>query len=188
MGLAVVGKIPWSAFQKTIKHISGLVALIWFTNNPAIALAESHQVSPDNSINLSITTHLGENQTFHEGDEVSFLLNLDRDAYLLIVYQDAAGTLVPLFPTKDQGEVMAGDFLPFPDRNMGLRFVVQAPFGQERIWIFAASKPFPISKQENSIKDYANINALLTMVRRHGKKPDISYGEAYTQITTIKNP
>ena len=181
-------KNPWSAFQKTIKPVAGVIALLWFIHHPAIAIAESQQVPSDNSINVSITTHLGENQTFSEGDEVSFLINLDRDAYLLIVYQDAAGALVPLFPTNDQGRFKAGDFLPFPDENMGLRFVVAAPFGQEKIWVFAASEPFPISKEEASSKAFANVKSLLTMVRQHGHKPDISYGEAYTQITTAKNP
>lgn len=179
---------PWSTCQKTIKQLAGLMSFLWFVNNPAIAIADNHLVSPEKSINISITTHLGENQIFNEGDVVSFLLNLDRDAYVLLVYQDAAGNLAPLFPVNDKGWVMAGDFLPFPNEDMGLRFVVNAPFGQEKVWAFAASKPFPISGKERSIKVFADLNTLLITVRRHGDKTDISYGEAFTQLSTAKNP
>lgn len=181
-------KIPWGTYQKTIKQLIGLIGLLWFMNNPAIALAEDQQASSNHSINISITTHLGENQTFLEGDVVSFLLSLDRDAYILIVYQDAAGNLVPLFPVDGQGWVLAGEFLPFPSEDMGLRFVVKGPFGQEKVWAFAASTPFPIPDNEKAMSVFADVNTLLTTVRGHGDKADISYGEAYTQLSTSKNP
>jgi len=97
------------------------------------------------AIEVSITTSLGDDQSFRAGDELSLLLSLDRDAFVILLYQDAAGELVQIFPGADTdgGRVTAGDFQPFPPRNLGLRLVVAAPFGQERLWAFASETPFP---------------------------------------------
>ncbi len=49
--------------------------------------ASSEVLGKRNHININITTHLGDHQTFMEGDVISFFLSLDKDAYLLVIYE-----------------------------------------------------------------------------------------------------
>lgn len=130
------------------------------------------------SIRVSITTHLGDGQRFQAGDEISLLVSLNQDAYLLLVYQDADGNLVKLFPVRknDTGWVKAGDFMPFPRREDGLRLVVSPPFGEEQIWAFAAAEVF-------SKKPLKNSNDIETL-RKRLQRSDISFNAAYTRLIT----
>jgi len=130
------------------------------------------------AIHISITTHLGDEQHFREGDEISLLLNLDRDAYVLLVYQDAAGKLIQLFPNRknDSGRIPAGNFIPFPRRADGLRLVVAPPFGEEQVWAFAAAETFPA----RPLLNVPDINTLRTRLRRFG----VVYSETYTLLKT----
>jgi Domain of unknown function (DUF4384) len=129
-------------------------------------------------INVTITTHLGDDQHFQAGDEISLLLNLDRDAYLLLVYRDASGNLVKLFPVRknDNGWVPAGDFIPFPRRADRLRLIVSPPFGEEQVWAFAAAEAFP----GTPLKNIDDIESLRKQLLSTG----ISFSAAHTRLTT----
>lgn len=96
-------------------------------------------------INVDITTHLGDKQTFLKGDSISFLLSLDADAYLLAIYEDATGSLTQLIPNKQFSKTFykAGLFITLPDENAAFKFKVQAPFGRETLWVFASDVPLP---------------------------------------------
>ena len=160
-----------------------LVVLLWqgsaAAQPPALPVAP-----PDSPINVAITTHLGDAQKFRKGDEISLLLSLDRDAYVLLIYRDAAGRLTRLLPlpgTTDQ-HMATGAFLPFPDRQAGLRLTVTPPFGQEAVWVFAASTPFPLAEIDVLLAPAGSFGGLLQRIRHHGN--GITYGEAHTVIDT----
>jgi uncharacterized protein DUF4384 len=129
-------------------------------------------------INVTITTHLGDDQHFQAGDEISLLLNLDRDAYLLLVYRDASGNLVKLFPVRknNNGWVSAGDFIPFPRRADRLRLIVSPPFGEEQVWAFAAAEAFP----GTLLKNIDDIESLRKQLLSTG----ISFSAAHTRLMT----
>lgn len=137
-----------------------------------------------------MTSHLGDGQTFREGDIVSFLLSLDHDAYLLLVYQDAAGNLLKIFPdpSNPSGFVRAGRFLDFPFKGSSFRLRVSPPFGTESLWAFAASSPFPVleGKMQNdgAVLFEKNVQWLLDKVRVYGRHPGMAYGEARAVLTT----
>ncbi len=94
---------------------------------------------------LEITTHLGDGQVFQEGDVVNFLVSSNRDAYLLIVYEDAAHRLVQLLPNPFSGNnyYRAGEFISVPGERAPFTFTISEPFGQEVIWAFSSDRPFP---------------------------------------------
>jgi len=149
---------------------------VFFSN--ALVTAETET----SNIHVTITTHLGDNQHFQTGDEISLLLNLDRDAYLLLVYRDASGNLVKLFPVRknDNGWMRAGDFIPFPRRTDGLRLIVAPPFGEEQVWAFAAAEAFP----SDPLKHTKNIKDLRNRLQNSG----VSFNAAFTQLTTHPGP
>lgn len=137
-----------------------------------------------------MTSHLGDNQTFRAGDTISFLLSLDRDAYLLLVYQDAAGNLLKIFPdpSNPSGFVHAAQFVAFPFKGSGFRLRVTAPFGRESLWAFAASTPFPAltgrMQDDGAVLIGQDVQGLLTQVRAYGRRPGVAYGEARAVLTT----
>ena len=54
------------------------------------------------TIPLELTTHLGDQQQFVEGDEIQFLLSLGQDAYIYMYYVDAANNITQILPNENQ--------------------------------------------------------------------------------------
>ena len=103
-------------------------------------LAATVSAAEPQAINLEITSYLGDGQTFTEGDEISFMLSLDQPAYIYLFYQDATNQLTQILPNPKQPEnyYQPGQFIPVPDPKAGFKFIVQAPFGEEKLWAFAS--------------------------------------------------
>ena len=92
---------------------------------------------------LEVTTHLGDRQHFRAGEQISFLASTNKNAYLLMVYHDAAGHLIQILPNrvKINSQYPAGDYFSIPDNNDVYVFEIQAPYGQETLYTYAFSTP-----------------------------------------------
>jgi hypothetical protein len=140
-------------------------------------------------IRLELTSHLGDGQTYTEGESISYFVNLDRDAYLLLIYEDAGGNLIRILPNKYSGKgfYRKGSTVEIPGENDGFEFTITPPFGVERVWAFAASVPFPHlpgTELENGLLLLReDMNTLLRRVRTAAGGN--GYGEALTTVTTI---
>ena len=147
--------------------------------------------STGGSITLELTSKLGDGQTYMEGDTISYFVSMDRDAYLLLVYEDAEHNLIQILPNRHSGKgyYRAGRFIEMPGDKDPFEFVIQGPFGLESVWAFAASRPFPAlsgAQLENGlILLNENLNTVLTKIRSHGKNANIAYGEKRATITTV---
>ncbi len=145
----------------------------------------------EHGIKLDVTSHLGDAQTYQEGDAISFFVSTDKDAYLLLIYEDVEHHLIQTLPNKYSGEVFykAGNYIELPGPADQFEFVIQGPFGLERLWAFAASVPFPHLKGldlENGLVLLSDtMDDILKKLRNHGERPGVSYGEARTMITTV---
>ena len=141
-----------------------------------------------NTIDIEVTTHLGDKQTFQQGDVISFLISLDRDAFVLMIYEDAEHNLVQIIPNRyrQSNQYKTGLFMSVPNRDEPFEFVVSPPFGKETIWVFAAEKSFPELngiELENGLKKLSeSLPAILSKVRSNRSKQH--YGEASATITT----
>jgi hypothetical protein len=139
------------------------------------------------NINIEITTHLGDKQTFQESDAISFLLNLDEAAYLYVIYQDSEGQLIQMIPNKSQQKnyYKAGFFMSVPPQDSDFKFVVQAPFGKEILWAMAsdsAEVELVGKTLKNGLKVLSNnIEAIRGKLKKHSKQ---KYGESKMAITT----
>jgi hypothetical protein len=91
------------------------------------------------SVNLDITTHLGDQQIYHAGDKLGFMLSLNQDAYVYLFYQDSENHLLQLLPNAQQKKNLfkAGLYIPLPDPDAPFSFRVEAPFGTDQVWAFA---------------------------------------------------
>jgi hypothetical protein len=176
--------------EKFSAIFTGHLFAVWLMVVCPPVLAANPSVGGGDVIALEATTHLGDSQTFREGDAVSFLLSLDRDAYLVLVYQDAAGNLLKVFPdpSNPSGFVRAGRFLDFPFKGSSFRLRVTAPFGTESLWVFAANSPFPVleGKRQNdgAVILADSVQGLLARMRGFGRRSGMAYGEARAELMT----
>ena len=141
-------------------------------------------------LRVSITTHLGDRQEFQEGDHVQFLLGLNRDVYILLIYQDARGALTQMIPnsTDRSGFFKATRYLHIPDAGTPFQFVVGPPFGTETVWLYAANQPFPElagAVLDNGLKRLGQSHIeLVTALQNHARKQDLHYVSANVQLKT----
>ena len=149
------------------------------------------QKSADNTIHIEITTHMGDAQTFVEGDTLSFFINLDRDANVLVLYEDASGTLVQILPNAFSPQTLyhAGFFIQVPSGMLRHHFIVAPPFGRERILAFASEKTLPQlpgQQLQNGLKHIAmETSAAMILLHNFAVKTQEYYGEASLEITTV---
>lgn len=140
-------------------------------------------ISNLNSIPLELTTHLGDQQQFIEGDEIQFLLSLGSDAYIYMVYLDAKNNITQILPNKNQpgNFYSAGYFLTIPEYDNGYRFTISQPFGNESVWVFASDQLITQSSLESSM--LSSIEDYKKKLQKLSKK---AYGEYELRIVTKK--
>ncbi len=107
-----------------------------------VVLVQFHQLATASEldpITVEITTHLGDQQSFVEGDVISFLLSLSRGAYVYLFYRDATANLVQIYPNQQSASHFyeKGIYMPVPPPQTGFQFKIQAPFGDEKLFVFA---------------------------------------------------
>ena len=141
-----------------------------------------------NTIDIEVTTHLGDKQIFQRGDVISFLISLDREAFVLMIYEDAEHNIVQIIPNRyrQNNRYKTGLFMSVPNRDEPFEFVVSPPFGKETIWVFASDQSFPIldgMEMENGLKKLSDdFQTVLSKIR--SESSNRLYGETKTSITT----
>lgn len=144
-----------------------------------------------NNIVLELTTPRGDGATYTAGEKISYFVSSDHDAYLLLIYVDATGNLLQVFPNHKSGDGYrkADFYMEIPDENAAFDFEIIPPFGLEQVWAFAASTPFPkflgagLSNGLSLLQQ--DLNAVVQQLRTHGKK-NLNYGETNVVITTVQ--
>ncbi len=123
-------------------------------------------------IEVSITTHLGDRQSFVGGDVISFLLTLDSDAYIYLFYEDADANILLIYPNQQSASHLykKGFFMPLPPLEQNFQFKIQAPFGEEALFVFASDNArisLPGRKLKNGLSLIeSSISEIETSIRR----------------------
>lgn len=147
------------------------------------------------SIEVQITTHLGDQQVFRAGDNVSFLVSLNQDAYLHVIYQDASGQLTQILPNSQlsTAHYKAGQFISIPSNKDNFEFFISAPFGEEIIWIIATKQSLflpmlvPSEKLSNGMFNlYTDMADIKTVLRGKANSDKLRYRLANLKIKTEK--
>ncbi|MFV2055356.1 MAG: DUF4384 domain-containing protein [Thiohalomonadales bacterium] len=148
----------------------------------------------EKAFRVEITTHLGDQQEYIDGDEISFLLNINRDAYLLILYKDTTQDLWQLLPNdfNRQSKFKAGMYIPIPGTEQSYRFRASAPFGRETLFAYAADTPFPPLPSKISKNGIQLLDTTIEKLEKilHDSAFDIKNNMAKStlDITTQKRP
>lgn len=108
-----------------------------------VSAAGHGQSVPRNALHVEVTTHAGDHARFVAGSGVTFLVSLNRPAYLALVFKNASGKRVQLYPPPNTPPVMqnAGAYLPFAQLSQTLR--VSPPFGRETMTVLASDRALP---------------------------------------------
>jgi len=166
------------------------ILLIIFLCNPQIILSADlnsleKQFEP---IDVEITTHLGDAQTFVEGDQISFMMSLNKDAFVYLFYQDVNGQVLQLVPNSAQSSnfYQAGLFIPVPGQRAKFKFTVQPPFGEDRLWVFVLDTAIQKLPGEQLINGLKLIELSIPQIKSKIKSQAlVQYGEHYLSIFTM---
>jgi hypothetical protein len=134
------------------------------------------RIEPD-TVPIELTTQLGGQQQFVEGDELQFLLSIGQDAYIYMYHLDADGKVVQILPSPNQDGhfYTAGYFLTIPEYEDLYRFKISEPFGEESIWVLASDQSITLEQPLDSIDT----------IKKTIKRSSIqAYGEYELEITT----
>jgi len=172
----------------THRYRVALSLFVMLLSSPVL-FAQNISHTPANRIGIDITTYLGDKQTFKQGDTLAFLVNLDKAAHVLMIYQDAENNLIQVIPNRyrPQDHYPAGLFIAVPSDKEPFEFTVKPPFGEEKLWAFASQDQFPELEGDelgNGLKKLkGNLQSILQRIRpvKHGA----IYGEASTTIITV---
>ncbi|MFP4581125.1 MAG: DUF4384 domain-containing protein [Candidatus Sumerlaeia bacterium] len=142
-------------------------------------------------IQIEVTSQRGDGEIYEEGEKIVYFFSTNRDAHILLIYEDADRNLLQVLPNRFSGNnrYPAGEFFKIPADDARFEFMITKPFGTERLWAFAASKPFPeLAGQDYDFGRVLNedMETILNVLRRHGLRPDVAYGEAQTILTTVE--
>ncbi len=158
------------------------------SKKPAPTLAK---INTSRNIKLDITSHLGDGKTYREGDVISYFISSDRDAYLLLIFEDAENNLVQILPNLHSGNVFhrAGNFFEVPGTDAVFEFKITEPYGVERVWVFATTKPFPAllgrGLENGLVLLNKSMHRIRSQLRDYALDAGLAYGETSTTITTV---
>jgi len=142
-------------------------------------------------IRIEVTPQKGDGATYTEGEDVVYFVSTDQDAHLLLIYEDAERRFTQVLPNSFSPSAFykAGKFFQIPEgRSDAYGFTVTPPFGTERLWVFACSRPFPALAGEETEGGKilsGGMNRILPVLRAHGSRAGMAYGEAQTVLTTV---
>jgi len=132
------------------------------------------------NIELELTTHVGEQRFFNQGDRLHFLLNINQDAFLYIYYLDAKKQLHKLIPTQSLSPlfVHSGWFIPVPGQDFEL--VVSPPFGKEKIFVLALSGMITDTQD----REFESEEKLIDFYREAALSNQLDFGVVSKEIVT----
>lgn len=141
-------------------------------------------------LSVEVTSFLGENQAFKHGDELSFLVNLNENAWLYLYYENAEQEVYQLIPSALSPDNMmhAGDFIPFPANHAPFQLSVSAPYGNERIWAFAVRKEIELPElNEKTLTALPlSLSEIQELARTTADKAGLQYSEDFLHFRTEK--
>lgn len=131
-------------FSASIVNLSILSSLSADTSGTA---------QPLDTIPVELTTSVGHQQSFVEGEEIQFLLSLGDDAYVYMYHVDADGKIKQILPSAQQSShfYKKGFFLTIPNYEKVFRFIVRQPYGDETIHVFASDQSLLDDNDDTSV-------------------------------------
>ncbi len=127
---------------------------------------------------------------YHDGDTMSIYLSANKDVYAELVYVDASGQSLIIFPNTYEwnNRLRAGKVYAIPNPETDGILKVEPPFGREIIKVYASETPFPIPNGRkvnglvllNSVEDFQSETRGIGLVSK-------GYQESSIVISTFQS-
>lgn len=116
-----------------------------------LMLAACGSTQKREGMHVDITSFIGDKQSFRVGDELSFLISLNENAWLYMYYENAEGNVYQLMPSVlyTDNHASAGDFIAFPSLDAAFNLEISPPFGEEHVWLLASEKELTLPRYAN---------------------------------------
>lgn len=199
---------PQAPAQDKVGSSSAVVVSAWVTDRQGKKLTESEVNIPSadlpvgvqtaltdiqgkadtvdtNSLKLEMTTTKGAGIAhYRNGEKMQFLIRSNFPAHVYLFNLDSSGKAVLLYPAfgTKQGAIPESRLFIIPDDSLHYELKVQPPFGKEKIWAVAATKPLAVPQTlEDKWADNATVKQMLQEI---AKKSDVSFAEQEILIQT----
>lgn len=145
-----------------------------------------------NGLKVELTTSRGEGRPYYRnGEEIRFLIQLNRPAWVYLFDFNSAGEATLLYPVDENGELAnnRSNFLHapeqpliLPDDGYSYELVASKPFGTDQVLAVAAESPLYIPTTLSG--QWSRANYLLEQIRLQGMKRVNGYTEAQLELVT----
>lgn len=146
-----------------------------------------------NGLKIELTTTRGEDRPqYHNGEEIRFLMRLNRPAWVYLFDFNSDGEAVLLYPVDDNGHLAnnRSGFLHapeqpliLPDDGYSYELVAAKPFGTDKVLALAAESPLNLPADLSG--QWSRADYLLEQLRLQGMKRTDGYSEAKIELVTV---
>lgn len=146
-----------------------------------------------NGLKVELTTTKGEARPYYkQGEEIRFMLRLNRPAWVYLFDLNPAGDVILLYPVDDQGQLArnAGYLnspehpLILPEDGYSYELIADKPFGTDRVFAVAAETPLNFPADLNG--QWGKVDYLSEQLRLQGMRRKDGYSEAQVEMVTGK--
>ena len=102
-----------------------------------------------NNFALNITTN---KEVYYDNEELFVTLRTNEDCYFVVYHLDIENKMSVIYPNlweKDNNFLKAGETRTIPEKAS---FALHAPYGEERILVYASQRPFNIDEDQYDLK------------------------------------
>ena len=144
-------------------------------------------------LSVELTTTRGEGRPlYHKGEQIRFLIRLNRSAWVYLFDLDPKGNATLLYPVDENGRLdrsgkcgslpPPGTPLILPEDGCSYDLVVTEPYGTDRVWAVAAESPIEFPADLKG--DWAKSDFLVNRLRNQGLSEKGAYAEAEVELVT----
>ncbi|MBN2706350.1 MAG: DUF4384 domain-containing protein [Deltaproteobacteria bacterium] len=129
---------------------------------------------------------------YSRGEQVRFLVRLNRAAWVYLIYLHPDGSALLLYPLDHQHQpdaaapaLQADRLLVLPDDGCPYSLKVSAPYGQDQVLAIAAEERLALPPSDDQL--WQQSKKLLEQLRQAGLTSEKGYAEARLELVTLEN-
>ncbi|MEA1921871.1 MAG: DUF4384 domain-containing protein [Pseudomonadota bacterium] len=156
--------------------------------NEAIPMPAGH--ISKGGLKVEISTNRGDDlPRYHQGEQIRFLIRINRDAWIYIFYLNPDSSAILLYPLDrknrpdtNSSRLQANRLLILPDDGCPYNLKVREPFGKDQVMVIASEKRIPLPDQKSPL--WQKANELLDGLRNQMLRKNCGYAEAKVELLT----
>ncbi len=154
------------------------------------SLSSQEKTISRGGLKVEISTDRGEDRPlYYKGEQIRFLVRINRDAWVYIFYLNPDKSALPLYPLDNRNQpvrnpvkLKANRLLVLPDDGCPYDLKVSPPFGRDQVLVIASEKQIPLPNIESP--DWQSADQLFQRLRNQAKKDNRGYAEALVEVET----